>query len=139
MRSPLAAHGTAGAEDMSYASDKTGCSKPSTGYKGMSDELVRAIGELVAQRKQLASEAERQYAREVEDILRTKCRDPRRIEHLLDGLLDFGFDDSMVRLYKKLCRYYFQIDPEATVSYVNIYRELWDDEGESVKSGRKRK
>jgi hypothetical protein len=32
-------------------------------------------------------------------------------------------------LYKKLCRYYFAIDPEATVSYVNAYREMWDQKG----------
>jgi hypothetical protein len=100
------------------------------GGAGMNDGLVRDIRELVEAGKQLARQAERQYAREVEDILLTKCLDPRRIERLLDGMLDFGFDSSMVNLYKKLCRYYYQIDPEATVSYVNIYRELWDDERE---------
>lgn len=107
------------------------------GLEGMSDGLVRDIGELVAAGRQLARQAERQYTREVEDILRTKCGDPRRIEHLLDGMLDFGFDSSMVSLFKKVCRYYFQIDPEATVFYINTYREIWDNDGESVKSERK--
>jgi hypothetical protein len=63
----------------------------------------------------------------VEDVLRTECRDPNRIEHLLDGILDFCCDPVILRLFKKLCRYYFPIDPEAIASYVNTYREMWDE------------
>jgi len=64
------------------------------------DDLVQSIGEIARTGSRLARQAEKQYAPEVEDILRTRCRDPRRIEHLLDGILDFGFDAAMVRLYK---------------------------------------
>jgi hypothetical protein len=46
-------------------------------------------------------------------------------ERLLDGMLDFGFNAAMVRLYKKLCRYYFEIDQRATVSYVHAHPEQW--------------
>ena len=92
------------------------------------DDLVQSIGEIARATRQLARQAEKQYALEVEDILRTQCRDPRRIEHLLDGMLDFGFDAAMVGLYKNLCRYYFDIDPKATVSYVYAYRDMWDEE-----------
>ena len=95
------------------------------------DDLVQSIGEIARASRRLARQAEKQYAPEVVDILRTRCRDPRRIEHLLDGMLDFGFDAAMVRLYKKLCRYYFEIDPEATVSYVYAYRDMWDEEGQA--------
>jgi hypothetical protein len=35
-------------------------------------------------------------------------------------------------LYKKLCRYYFKINPEVTASYVYAYRDMWD-EGEADK------
>ena len=101
--------------------------------KSQMDDLVKSIGELAKVRNQLAHQAEQQYAPEVEDVLLTQCRDPNRIERLLDGILDFCFDPAMLRLYKKLCRYYFTIDPEATVSYVNAYREMWDEEGGSLK------
>ncbi len=97
--------------------------------KTRNDDLVQAIGELAAKTTQLAHRAERLYAGEVEDILQSGCCDPRRIEHVLDGILDFCSDDSMLRLFKKLCRYYYQIDPAATASYVNFYREMWDEEG----------
>lgn len=96
------------------------------------DDLVRSIGELAKAGNQLAHQAEQQYAPEVEDVLRTQCRDPNRIERLLDGILDFCFDPAMVCFYKKLCRYYCTIDPEATVSYVNAYREMWDEGGERL-------
>lgn len=93
-------------------------------------DLVQSIGEIARASRRLARQAEKQYAPEVEDILRTRCRDPRRIEQLLDGMLDFGFDAAMVRLYKKLCRHYFEIDPTATASYVYTYRDMWDEEGQ---------
>jgi len=52
-------------------------------------------------------------------------------------MLDFCFDDEMLVFYKKLCRYYIDIDPEATASYVQAYREMWDeqrpDKGSPVK------
>jgi len=91
------------------------------------NKLVQVIGELAAGRQQLAYQAEKQYAPEVNDILRKQDRDQQRIERLLDGMLDFCFDDAMLHLYKKLCRYYFNINPEAAVSYVNAYREMWEE------------
>jgi len=88
------------------------------------DDLVQSIGEVAQSIRRLARQAEKQYAPEVEDVLRTCCSDPRRIEHLLDGMLDFGFDKAMVRLYKELCRYYFEIDPMATASYVYAHQDM---------------
>jgi hypothetical protein len=35
--------------------------------------------------------------------------------------------DGMLVIYKKLCRYYFDIDPNGTVFYVNAYREMWEE------------
>ena len=49
-------------------------------------------------------------------------RDSKRIEYLLDGLLDFCFDPRIVNLFKRLCRYYYQIDSTATGAYVKVYR-----------------
>lgn len=94
--------------------------------ESQTNELVQPVGKLAVAQQQLARQAEQQYSFEVEAILRDQCHDPRRIECLLDGMLDFCFDDEMLRLYKKLCRYYFKIDPVATASYVYAYREMWD-------------
>lgn len=65
------------------------------------DDLIKSIGELARARTQLANQAEQQYALEVEAILKAQSRDPQRIEHLLDGMLDFCVDPAMLFLYKK--------------------------------------
>lgn len=95
--------------------------------KSPKDDLVRHISEMARDVQKLARQAVYQYSAEVEAILNEQSRDSRRIERCLDGMLDFCFDDSMLVLYKKLCRYCFIIDPEATVSYVHAYRDMWDE------------
>lgn len=102
------------------------------------DNLVQSIGELARGRQKLARVAAKQYSTEVEAILKAQSRDSRRIERCLDGMLDFCFDDDMLLLYRKLCRYYFAIDPEATVSYVQAYREMWDEQAESTSKSKKK-
>ena len=93
------------------------------------DELVERVGELAEGAQGLAQVAVRQYSAEVEAIMKGQSRDSSRVERCLDGMLDFCFDHEMLTLYKKLCRYYFDIDPEATASYVHGYREMWDEKG----------
>jgi hypothetical protein len=95
--------------------------------KSRKDDLVKQIGALSKDAQKLARVAVQQYSAEVEAIPRAQSRDSRRIERCLDGMLDFCFDDEMLALYKKLCRHYFEIDPEATVIYVRTYREMWDE------------
>jgi hypothetical protein len=91
------------------------------------DDLVQHIGELAKVSQRLVQQAVQQYSVEVEAILKGQVHDSQRIERCLDGMLDFCFDPDMLFLYKRLCRYYFDIDPAAAASYVNIYREMWDE------------
>lgn len=92
------------------------------------DDLVKRIGERARGAQRLAHDAVRQYSAEVEAILKMQGCDSGRIERCLDGMLDFCFDDGVLVLYKKLCRYYLDIDPVATASYVYAYREMWDEQ-----------
>lgn len=98
----------------------------------MSDKSFKAIFKLVESIQQVARQAHAGYAREVDAVIHEQCCDPQRIEHLLDEMLDFCFDSNMLDLYKKLCRYYFTIAPEITVSYVGFYRDLWDNNDEET-------
>jgi hypothetical protein len=66
----------------------------------------------------------------VERIIRSGSRDARSIEQTLDRLLDFCGNDDVLMLYRRLCRHYFDIDPAATASYVNSYREMYDSESD---------
>lgn len=78
--------------------------------------------------QRLVRQAKQQYEQEVDAVIREQSRSPERIERLLDGMLDFCFDEEMVALYKKICRYYFVIAPDTTVSYIYAYRDMWDNE-----------
>ncbi len=92
------------------------------------DSLVQSIGELAKTSKALALQAAKEYAPIVDAIVRSRSKDTRHIEHTLDGLLDFCFDRRVLLLYKKLCRHYYALDPQATASYVYAYRDMWDFE-----------
>lgn len=97
------------------------------------DHLVQSIGKVISGRQELARRAELQYKHEVEQIIREQIQDAQRIERLLDLLLDFDFDPAMLGLYKRLCRHYYQIDPQAVLFYVNAYREMWGEKGKKAK------
>jgi hypothetical protein len=89
--------------------------------------------------QRLPKQAYSAYAPLVENVIRKKSRDTQEIEHLLDGMLDFCFDATMLTLFKKLCRYYYFIDPEAAAAQVYAYREMWDEESLSKARMKKEK
>ena len=89
---------------------------------------MQAIRTLAGSMRDLQRQAAQQYLPVVDDILRTRSRDTQHIEHTLDGMLDFCGYEPVLRLYKKLCRHYWDIDPAATAYYINAYREYWDSD-----------
>ncbi|MFZ4618324.1 MAG: hypothetical protein ACOYM2_19310 [Rectinemataceae bacterium] len=93
------------------------------------DSLIKAIGALAGEMKALQRQAAEHYAPVVDELLKARFRDVQSIEHTLDGLLDFCGNEAVLDLFKRLCRHYWTIDPEATSYYINAYREYWDGEG----------
>ena len=53
---------------------------------------------------------------------------------MLDILLFYENDDTLLT-FRKLCKYYFDINTQATVDYINYYREQNDPK--DVKFGNK--
>lgn len=94
-------------------------------------DLLNSFKGLAQALEGLNQQAVREYTPLVNAILQSRSRDTQHIEHTLDGLLDFCGYQPVLMLYKKLCRYYFDINPAATVSYINAYREIWEDETEN--------
>ena len=84
--------------------------------------------------RDIQHQAAQQYQPVVDDILSTRSRDTQHIEHTLERLLDFCGDETVLQMYKKLCRHYWDIDPAATAYYVNAYREYWDSEEQGIQS-----
>jgi hypothetical protein len=93
------------------------------------NELYKSIKPLAEMQQQLAQQAYDFYLPMVNDLIKSKQTELVQIERTLDLMLDFCFDDKMLLLYRRLCRYLYDIDPESAVFYVNAYRELWDEEG----------
>lgn len=73
----------------------------------MLKEQDQEIIQLGKKLQTLARKAVTQYKPDMDEIIDSGCRDKRRIECVLDGMLDFCFDENMIVLYKKLCRYYY--------------------------------
>ncbi|MCF8215284.1 MAG: hypothetical protein K9I59_00235 [Chlorobium sp.] len=92
------------------------------------DDPFGSIKAFAQEMQALAEQALRQYTPVVESIISSKSRDVHHIEHAHDGLLDFCFYDPMVELFRRLCRHYYCIDPQAAAFYVNSYREMRDSE-----------
>lgn len=93
----------------------------------MTDNLHQLAGQITA----LFHQAIQAANEEVDAIIQSGAQDTRRIEHQLDHMLGFCCDPDMLLVFKRLCRYYYGIDPAATADYVNAYREMWDTPDEA--------
>ena len=92
------------------------------------DAIAGGLDAFVGQLQQLQLQAAQQYQPVVDALVRTGSRDVQQIEHTLDGMLDFCGHAPVLEMYRRLCRHYWDIDPEATAYYVRAYRERWDSE-----------
>ena len=81
------------------------------------------------------SRAETYYTSAVDDIIHHQSKDEKEIEHLLNYMLDFAENEKILALYRKLCRYYFNINPQATAEYIQSYKEMYDADEKCFKSG----
>ena len=96
----------------------------------MTEDNLNDFKELAESIQKNTQEAFEIYEVQVDIIYRNKVKDEKEIEQILDHLVSYCFDDKMLLLYKKLCRYFYEINPRATFEHINIYREMWDEESE---------
>ena len=99
-----------------------------TKQNGDGDMDLDPIMEVARQIAQLHEKAQSEYQPIVDDIIRSSRHDVHEIERILDGLLSFSGSDTCLPLFRRLCRYYWDIDPVATAEHVLAYREMWDSE-----------
>lgn len=89
---------------------------------------INEIQKLIEAHKQLSAQAYNSFLPEVENLLASKTKDSNKIEYALDSMLEFCNNTDVLKLYKKLCRYYWDIDQQATETYINFYRNRWDED-----------
>jgi hypothetical protein len=91
-------------------------------------DLLKALSTAMASLQTLHQQAIEALEPTVQDMVRSGCRDAQRIEHTLDQLLNHACTPEGLTLFKTLCRHFWTIDPQATASYIQAYREMWDDD-----------
>lgn len=98
----------------------------------MDENNINNLGKaIVTLQKETVSQTLLFWKPKAEQIIINKSRDINEIEHTLDTLCEVAFDDNVLALFKKLCRYYYDIDPVATAEHIQFYREMWDSEEEN--------
>lgn len=76
---------------------------------------------------ELAEEAIPVLTNEINHIIQTQAINKQDIESCLDRLLDFAFHPKAFDSFKWLCRYYINIDPDATHQYVRFYKDMYEN------------
>ena len=97
--------------------------------------LLNEIGGIVEKINELRDLAYVQYSKAVEEVLAGRITDEREIEHILDGIMDFGDDARFLNLSKKLCRHIFNRYPQLVGDFVSIYRMLFVEKGDDDGTG----
>jgi hypothetical protein len=92
------------------------------------ENLVHALSDAMASMQALHQQAVETLAPAVQQMVRSGSQDAQWIEHTLDQLLSHAGTPEGLGLFKTLCRHYWTLNPQATASYINAYREMWDGE-----------
>jgi len=92
------------------------------------DDFSEDFKKIAEASNQIYQMAEQAFIPMVDSIIQSNCTDFRTIDKLLDDLLSFACDDRILILFKKLCRYYYPINPELVTYYVDAYRRMWDED-----------
>ena len=98
----------------------------------MNENDINKLGKnIIALQKEAVNQTLLFWKPKAEQIISTKSRDINEIEHTLDALCEVAFDDEVLALFKRLCRYYYEIDQQATIQQIQFYREMWDNDDEN--------
>jgi len=92
--------------------------------------LSEEIRPLIEHMMELQEFQVRMLAPEVDRIIQSQVTDTNMIGLTLDYLLDCAGTPSGLQEFKKLCRYYWTIDPAETAWYINEYRNWYDSPDE---------
>lgn len=95
--------------------------------KDLSDANIREICGMISRIQASIEQSVFFIETQINGILSNCVTDSGLIEHLLDTLLDYaGMNEDALVLFKRLCRYFYYINPNATAEYIYTYRDLYD-------------
>lgn len=99
------------------------------------DKLVEDVEVIVRKIKELHDLAYVQYSQLVDAVLAGSLTDEKQIEHILDGIIDFGDDLRFLELSKKLCRHIYYQYPQLVGNFVNMYRMMFEEKEDTDGNG----
>ena len=99
------------------------------------DKLIDDVDVIVKKIKELHDLAYGQDSRLVDAVLAGSLTDEKQIEHILDGIIDFGDDLRFLELSKKLCRHIYYQYPQLVGSFVNMYRMMFEEKEDADGNG----
>lgn len=99
------------------------------------DKLVEDVEVIARKIKELHDLAYVQYSQLVDAVLAGSLTDERQIEHILDGIIDFGDDLRFLELSKKLCRHIYYQYPQLVGNFVNMYRMMFEEKEDTDGNG----
>ena len=93
-------------------------------------EALEAAKETVEALNKLTDQALAQYTALVDSAVAGHITDDRELEHIMDGLLDFGDDLRFLEIYKRLCRHIFYKHPQMVGEHIYLWRMQFDTKDE---------
>ena len=89
------------------------------------DLLLEEIKGTVGKISDLYDLAYTQYASIVDEVLAGRLTNEKQVEHILEGMLDFGDDLRFLELSKRLCRHIYYQYPQLVGDYVHMFRAVF--------------
>ena len=99
------------------------------------EKIIKDVEVIVRKIKELYDLAYVQYSQLVDAVLNGSITDEKQIEHILDGIIDFGDDRRFLELSKKLCRHIYYQYPHLVGNFVNMYRMMFDEKEDTDGNG----
>jgi len=105
-------------------------------YQSIFQNISAVIGEM----EHLRKSAFQQYSILVDAVINNHITGQKEIEHIMDGLSDFGDHAEFFELYRKLCRHVYFTYPEMVGEHTALFRAQFmsrDGSDEAVPSSTK--
>lgn len=93
----------------------------------MKKELLQDVSIIAERIKELHNNAVIAYTPQVRNLCAKKAT-ANEVGWMLDLLFSFAGDERILKLYKQVCRTYWQIYPETIAFYIMEYRKEYDRE-----------
>ena len=94
------------------------------------DKILTEISTLIAQFEEQKKTIYSYYVQAVASVLAGRITAENEIERIMDGLLDFGDDESFLALYKKLCRHVYNFFPQMVGEHIALFRMQFEENEE---------